>query len=225
MRNCLEKGCLFALLLACLLGVAEPAVAAEKANQISMNASTREDRDGASLSYLHAFSGSLGKEGPLIRIGLSAGAEDSNDSNLSVDLLAGWQSYYEDWRIRALGGVVYRDRSDDGNRDGTGLKFMIQANNKRSSPTYINAVASYDTDSERMFSRLQVGRHFWGKTLGPEAGLLWSSDARRVNVGLFLTGVKVGDASLSFRAGYSFSDNERVDEDTPYLGMSATFQF
>ncbi|MGC4026070.1 MAG: cellulose biosynthesis protein BcsS [Mesorhizobium sp.] len=217
-----------------LLPFATPAAPAEKGSQITVGGNLRDDRVGGSVSYLQALSGNLRKAGPLLRFGASSGETDDDyivipdngSSSYSVEALAGWQSFYRGWRFRAFAGAIYRGRSgENSDTDGLGFKVMVQTNSAWSAPTYVNATASYDTATDKVVSRLQVGRHFGEKIIGPEGGVVWSSDSQRYDFGMFMTGVKLDKVGLSFRAGYSHNEGASTRGDSPYLGVSATYQF
>ena len=217
-----------------LLALAGSGVAAEKADQLTLGGNLNSNRTGGSISYLHAFSGSLRKSGALMRVGASSGETDEDyvtnpaysGSNYSLEALAGWQSYYKGWRFRALAGALYRGRTgDDRNTDGLGFKVLMQATSPWSAPTYVNATASFDTATDRVVSRLQVGKNFGDKIVGPEGGVAYTSENQRYDFGLFLTGVKLDKFSLSARVGFSHYEGENRKPDSPYLGISATYQF
>lgn len=117
-----------------LFALAGSAAAAEKADQFTLGGNLGSNRIGGSISYLHAFSGNLRKSGAIVRLGASSGETDEDyifnpaysGSNYSLEALAGWQSYYQGWRFRALAGALYRGRGgENNNTDGLAFKVLM----------------------------------------------------------------------------------------------------
>lgn len=216
-------GAVFGLL--CSIAVAAssgPALAADNANQLNLSFSDRDDRFGINLAYMRALSGSLSDEGMLIRLGIGAGDSDEGEGSRSVDALIGYQFLVGDWKVRTFGGVTYVEQDTDG---VFGLKVLGQVQNSRKSDIYVSASASYSSPRELFAATLQLGGQAAGVIVGPDLGITYTPELTRTRLGLFLTGIRLGDVGVSFRAGYSFAEVDGGAEASPYAGMSGNLQF
>lgn len=207
---------------ATLAVMAGTAAAADRANQISLSFSDRDDRFGINLSYMHALAGNFSDEGMIVRFGVSSGDSDDGDSSRSVDALVGYQFLVGDLRVRTFGGLTYVEQ-DTGN--AVGLKVSAQVQTKKSDDIYFNSTASYSAPKEQFAATLQIGGQLAGVVVGPELGVTSNPDITRTRLGLFLTGVKLGDVGFTFRAGYSFASEGGGSLDTPYYGVSSSLTF
>lgn len=220
-KNILCSG-LISLGIAIAAGTISPALAADRANQLSLSFSDRDDRFGINLTYMHALAGSFSDEGMIVRLGAGSGDSDEGDSSRSVDALLGYQVLLGDFRVRTFGGLSYVEK-DTGST--VGLKVMGQLQTKKSDDVYINVTASYSAPKELFAATLQAGGQMAGVVVGPELGVTSNPDITRTRLGLFLTGIKLGDVGMTFRAGYSFASDGGGTKDSPYYGMSSSLTF
>lgn len=207
--------------------VGSPALA-DKANQVTLSVNTFESRYSFSGNYIRALSGSLQREGFLLRFGASVGGESDGDSDgdsngsVSVDAMAGYQFVHGGWKARAFGGAIYTETDDVG---VLGFKLAGQVFNRKSDPLYISANAGYSSPREFVSAGLRVGGHIGDLVVGPEISGLFAPDFTRSRIGVFLTGVDVGEIGLTFRAGYTGHHSDAGSRGGAYAGMSGTLQY
>lgn len=211
------------ILSSCLFfSVAGGALAAPKANQITVSSSYRDDLFGTYATYTHAFLGDMSAQGPLFRLNASVGVVDEGDGSRSLDVLGGYQFVVGTWRVRALAGVTLIDKGDDLE---SGLKLQGQAITSKRGEVYVNATMSYSAPDEQFQAGVQLGAPVGDLTMGPEASVLTMDEAVRLRAGLFLSGLRLGDVGLTVRTGLSGRNDESLDQASPYVGLSATLQY
>lgn len=197
-----------------------PSQAAE-ANQLTVSISQRDDRFGIVATNMSAVSGDLNREGLLLKLVLGSGVDEEDGASSTVDAMLGYQVVFDDWKVRAFGGVTMVEFDGD---NTFGLKAQVQAQNKRSSDLHIVASATYSGAAQSVQGKLQLGGHLTEDLIfGPEASVTLTPDDLRTRLGVFLTGIKLGDIGLTVRAGYAYSDASATG--SYYAGASATLQY
>lgn len=207
---------------ALLFSVAGGALAAPKANQITVSSSYRDDLFGTYATYTHAFLGDMSAQGPLFRLNASVGVVDEGDASRALDVLGGYQFVVGTWRMRALAGVTLIDKGDGVE---SGLKLQGQAITSKRGEVYVNATVSYSAPDEQFQAGVQLGAPVGDLTMGPEASFLAMDDMLRLRAGMFLSGLRLGDVGLTLRTGLSAKNDESLDQASPYVGLSASLQY
>lgn len=199
-------------------------MSAQDDSQIYMLTVVDGSRVTTIINNLYAFTGDLSAAGVMLRLGAGLSEDDAESGSRSADALIGYQYLLDGWKIRTFAGVTYVLRDDE---DGElGGKLVVQAQTGKSDEVYVNAGLSYSTASDVAAGSLQVGGHVSGDLiLGPDLALSSNGDSTGVRAGLFLTGMKLGDVSLSLRGGYKARISD--EETTPgyYSGVSASLQY
>lgn len=123
------------------------------------------------------------------------------------------------WKYFLFGGASMR--SVDGDQI-VGPKVTGQIQSHKLARLYVNATFSLSQD--RYQTNLQVGQRFGGVVMGPEVGLSGYEGSEKLRLGVLATDLRLGEISLTVRGGIV---RERGDsaQDTPYIGVSATWQF
>jgi hypothetical protein len=193
------------------------------ANQVSLSISGRNGQSNIVGSYLLSLAGDTTKEGGLVRAAVGGDEDDDSGGSRNVEVLVGYQHVEGDWRFRAFAGVAYVSTDD---AEKYGLMVRLQAFTKRSADLYVNTTASYSSAKQDAQALVQVGGQIGNDlVLGPEFGLGLSDEYTRGRVGLFLTGIKLGDVSVSMRGGYTISERDSGSEGTYYYGTSFSYRF
>lgn len=199
------------------------ALAESKANQISVSVNSTEDRLGVNATYMYAVSGDLSTPGVLVRAGVGYGGGDDDGGSASLDALVGYQVVVGNWKMRAFAGAVVVQ--DDDIDNPYGFKVLGQVQNKKTDDIYVNANLGYNSAKEQLNGSVQVGFQVAGLVVGPEVGAVVTPDFVRQRIGVFVTGMKLGEVSLTARAGYSHYESDTESRDSAYAGASASLQY
>ncbi len=199
------------------------ALAESKANQITVSANALDERFGISASYLYALSGDLAKDGALFRFGVGYSDSEAGEATGSVDALLGYQIVVGNWKMRLFAGAVVVDDPDLENP--VGYKVLGQIQNKKTDDVYVYATAGYSSPKEQLNGSLQVGLQAAGLVVGPEVGAVVDPDFTRRRLGVFVTGIKLGDVGVTVRGGYTHYESDTESKGSAYVGASATLQY
>lgn len=208
-----------AVMCAALSGTA---LAESKANQVTVSTGADGDRLGVQANYMYALSGDLQTDGVLVRVSAGYGGDDDGAS-ASLDAMLGYQIVVGSWKMRAFAGAVVVQ--DDDIDNPYGFRVLGQIANKKTDDIYVSATAGYNSPKEQLNASIQVGGQVAGLVIGPEVGIVATPNSVKHRLGLFVTGIKIGDVSLTARAGVSHSESDTEITDSLYAGASATLQY
>ena len=149
----------------------------------------------------------------------------------SVDALVGWSFVHNTGAVTLAVGPNYQnhrlspadpDNSVQGSKYGAKVQADFWVN--PTPVTLVTGLASYSTAFDTYYSIFRFGYDFPGKGIfiGPEVGALGNERTDQQRVGLFISGIAIGPAKLTFSGGWM---NERDNGQGGYATAMIDFTF
>lgn len=207
-----------------------------------------EVTENAWFSYsggLLSASGDLALPGITFNAAIGGGKYDYKtlavaSGNVDVDyltghVLVGYTGIFDKLWLGLYGGVDFQrhdhdlfDPTNSVNGSETGAKLVVEVLTVGTTDFYFDVYGSYSTAFDTYFTRLQLGPVVQGVKFGPEAVLLGDEEWNGQRIGGFVKvpvnlapGFESG--TLSFSAGYQFSDDARQSADGAYGTIQIKF--
>ena len=142
----------------------------------------------------------------------------------------GYQQFFGNSRITGYVGPNYRhididpeDPDNDSEGDDVGAKLQGEASLAFTDDAGVDAIAAYSVGLDEYFFRLRpYFRLNSGLSVGPEAVALGGDKYDIEQYGVYLSGIKLGAASLGIKGGV---DIDRDGDAEPYYGVSLAYFF
>lgn len=189
----------------------------------------------------YALNGDIFSNGFLVRVSGSVGGYNYDTVSViggnvevamhTADVLLGYQHIEESFKISGYAGFNLQNREYtplDPNTttagERTGVKAQFDLRTTPQSPIFFNLLGNYSTATESYYVRGRTGAKVGGLTVGPEAISLGNESNESYRVGAFVSGVDLGEVSVTVSGGYSYA-NDGFSQDSPYFSVSMSNHF